>query len=310
MKIPDTQIKERNNNDKSIINKIQLKKIKNCSQSSNMDQSSLIFNLPKLSKKRKFIFGDLNAFGQKINMLHRFLLIKKIISQIKQFDETIKTKNDFNKSKKVSFFSFLKILKNSFYALKIEYNFKKRMKILNLHKLITIILKKNILNFITKKYKIFLQKIITIQKKYKFYKKKKLLLFIQYQKTKSSIIIQKNFRKYLIKKKYEFEIKKIKDEIQFLRKKKKFEKSMILLKKRKKAVRVIENAWLKVLEKRDNEDLEERIAKMPKDCRDLYRKFILLRKQTKILKKDLTEYHEERKKKEFAEMCLKNQTYL
>ena len=85
---------------------------------------------------------------------------------------------------------------------------------------------------------------------------------------------------------------------------------MILLKKRKKAVRVIENAWLKVLEKRDNEDLEERIAKMPKDCRDLYRKFILLRKQTKILKKDLTEYEEERKKKEFAEMCLKNQTYL
>ena len=85
---------------------------------------------------------------------------------------------------------------------------------------------------------------------------------------------------------------------------------MIFLKKRKKAVRVIENSWLKVLERRDNEDLEERIAKMPKDCRDLYRKFILLRKQTKILKKDLTEYHEERKKKEFAEMCLKNQPHL
>lgn len=275
-----------------------------------MDQSSIILNLPKPSKKEKFIFGDLKAFSEKLNLLHRFLLIKNLICQIKRFNGVIKKNKVLIKNKNPSYFSFLKNLKNSFYVLKIENNFKKRMDILNLHKLITLIVRKIVLNSLTKKYKFFLQKIIKIQKKYKSYKEKRLLLLIQRQKAKFSVIIQKNLRKYLIKKKYENEIKKIQDDIKFLKKKKKFEKSMKLLKKRKKAVRVIENAWLKVLEKRDNEELEKRIAKMPKDCRDLYRRFILLGKQTKILKKELAEYGEERKKKEFAETCLNNQTNL
>ena len=53
------------------------------------------------------------------------------------------------------------------------------------------------------------------------------------------------------------------------------------------AVRVIEKFWTLILDKRDDEKLEEHLLTMPKDCRELYRKFIKLRKQTKNLKQNL-----------------------
>jgi hypothetical protein len=41
------------------------------------------------------------------------------------------------------------------------------------------------------------------------------------------------------------------------------------------------------LEKRDDEKLDQQIANMPEECKNLYKKFVNLRKQTNNLKKDL-----------------------
>jgi hypothetical protein len=54
------------------------------------------------------------------------------------------------------------------------------------------------------------------------------------------------------------------------------------------AVRVIENFWCVILEKREEIQLEEQLKSMPKDCRDLYKKFVNLRKQTKNMKVNLS----------------------
>ncbi len=57
---------------------------------------------------------------------------------------------------------------------------------------------------------------------------------------------------------------------------------------RVQAVRKIEDFWSIILEKRENAEMEEKIKTMPKDCRDLYRKFINLRRQTRFMKENLT----------------------
>jgi hypothetical protein len=54
------------------------------------------------------------------------------------------------------------------------------------------------------------------------------------------------------------------------------------------AVSVIENFWCVILQKREEIQLEEELKSMPKDCRDLYKKFVNLRKQTKTMKVNLT----------------------
>jgi hypothetical protein len=50
---------------------------------------------------------------------------------------------------------------------------------------------------------------------------------------------------------------------------------------------MINSFWCNILEKREEEKLEESLKNMPKDCRELYKKFTNLRKQTKNLKKNL-----------------------
>jgi hypothetical protein len=45
--------------------------------------------------------------------------------------------------------------------------------------------------------------------------------------------------------------------------------------------------WNKILDIREEAKLEEQLKSMPKDCRELYKKFIVLRKQTKTLRKEL-----------------------
>jgi hypothetical protein len=44
---------------------------------------------------------------------------------------------------------------------------------------------------------------------------------------------------------------------------------------------------LAILERREDEKMDDQIANMPEDCKNLYKKFVNLRKQTNNLKKDL-----------------------
>jgi hypothetical protein len=64
--------------------------------------------------------------------------------------------------------------------------------------------------------------------------------------------------------------------------------------KKRNGIRIIEAWWEKILEERRQRELEEKIKKMPIDCQKLYRKFILLRKQTKTIKNEFSEFAKEK----------------
>lgn len=263
-----------------------LKKIRLLSQSSS---SSMILNLPKV-KRGKFLFGDLKGFVEKVNRLHRVIVLKRVCNEYKEYNNTVRNKSVFIRDNNISMLKYKQSLQRAYDVFKMEYEYKRRLKILRIYKLIQLITRKHIIHKLHEKYIRYMISIRRIQRTYKHYmKKKKEKIFI--------VRIQSKYRKHLIQCKYKKEIKSIKEDIKFNKRKKEFEKRMSLMKQQKKAVRVIEIHWLKILAKRDNEDLEERIKKMPKECRDLYRKFMTLRKQTRQLKRDLNEYNEEQKKK-------------
>jgi hypothetical protein len=92
----------------------------------------------------------------------------------------------------------------------------------------------------------------------------------------------------LTRKRYAEPLKDIQELLRIKKMKDELDKKRALNKIRKNAVRVIENFWNSILDKRDDEKLEEHLKTMPKDCRELYRKFMNLRKQTKNLKQNLT----------------------
>ena len=96
-------------------------------------------------------------------------------------------------------------------------------------------------------------------------------------KSKSTREIRKNlkftpFTHIELNTKYHNDLLKIKENIRFNKRKKEFERKMTLMKKKKAAVRIIEKYWLKVLERREEMDLEEILKKIPEECRDLYKK--------------------------------------
>ena len=126
-------------------------------------------------------------------------------------------------------------------------------------------------------------------------------MFIMYKKINilksvmniDAITIQKFFRGFLIRKKNKEEIDNIIKTINFNKKKKDYEEKMKIMKKKKAAVRVIEKWWNKILEAREQKEIEEQVKKMPIECQDLYKKFISLRNQTKTIK---SEFHDFKKK--------------
>ena len=105
-----------------------------------------------------------------------------------------------------------------------------------------------------------------------------------------SIIIQKNFRGFLIRTKNKDKLVYIIDIISFNKKQKEYEKQVKIMIKKRDAIRVIEKWWEKILEERKQKELEEKIKKMPKDCQHLYRQFVKLRKQTKYIKNEFNEF--------------------
>ena len=80
---------------------------------------------------------------------------------------------------------------------------------------------------------------------------------------------------------------------------------MQIFKKKREAVSVIEKYWLKILKKREEMDIEEILQKIPEEFRDLYRNIIQLKKDTKLLKKDVIEYGEKEKEKRLKIMSSK-----
>ena len=82
----------------------------------------------------------------------------------------------------------------------------------------------------------------------------------------------------------------IADNINYNKRQKEYDRKVKIMIKKRNAIRIIEAWWEKILEERRQRELEEKIKKMPIDCQKLYRKFILLRKQTKTIKNEFSEF--------------------
>ena len=248
----------------------------------------LNFNLPVPKKRKKYIFGDFVSLVEKYNMLHRFVLLKKAIQATTRKYKSLRKNNIQN-------FNFDRYIRDIFFSVNFNFNYYERnyQGKLNINKFvettkkyISLIILKRINLFIEdKKNKaIKIQSVIrsyTTQKKFNIWKKELIIRVV---------IIQKYVRRYLVRKRHKNNLVSIIDFIQYNKRMKEYNKNLKIMQKKKKAIRVIENWWEKILEERKRKELEEQIKKMPKDCQKLYRQFIRLGKQAKIVKRDIKEF--------------------
>ena len=113
-----------------------LKKIRLLSQSSS---SSMILNLPKV-KRGKFLFGDLKGFVEKVNRLHRVIVLKRVCNEYKEYNNTVRNKSVFIRDNNISMLKYKQSLQRAYDVFKMEYEYKRRLKILRIYKLIQLII--------------------------------------------------------------------------------------------------------------------------------------------------------------------------
>ena len=275
------------NKEKLNIKKLNFKK----AESNQMTNYYNNLYLPVPKKRKKYIFGDFVSLVEKYNMLHRFILIKKgIQSTTKKFDIEIKSKYKSLSKNNVQNFNFNKYIKNIFYSVNFNFNYYERnyQGKLNAHKMFQMT-RKYILLIILKRINLFIniknQKAIKIQSIIRSFIFRKKFKIWKQDLINKTILIQKNIRRFLIRKKYKVNLVSIIDFVKYNQSKKEYEKKLKIMIKKRNAIRVIESWWEQILEERKRKELENQIKKMPKDCQMLYRQFISLGKQTKIVKK-------------------------
>ena len=281
----------------SLNSKINIKKL-NLNQVE-LNQGNTLYNnlyLPVPKKRKKYMFGDFVSFVNKYNMLHRFALLKKgIQTTTHKFDIEIRRKYKSLKKNNIQNFNFDKYISNIFSSINFNFEYYKRnyQGKLNSYKLFQMI-RKYIFLMIFKRIKFFIK--IKINKAIKIQSVVRRLLF---QKKfniwkenliKKIVLIQKNVRRFLVKKKYKRNLVSIIDFIKYNQKVKEYDQNLKIMIAKRNAIRVIENWWEQILEQRRQKELEKQIRKMPKDCQHLYRQFIKLGKQTKVIKKDLKDF--------------------
>ncbi len=293
------------NDEKKIIKKEVKKEIKNIEEKKEIkkNEEKIEIKLIKI-KKEKSIQSKILRFYN----LFRLKILRLFINQNKIYIKEIKHKSLYLKRKNLTLLKFQKSMYNSLNLVKLDVGYLKIKKHLILNKftqLLKHIISKLSVKFLLNKIKKFKKNLIKIQNNIrKYYSKKK------YKKLKEIYInkiikIQKRIKGIFIRQKYKNELFNIKDIIRFNKKKREFEKKMKLFKKKKEAVSIIEKYWLKILQKREEMDLEERLKNIPEEFRDLYKNIIQLRKDTKILKKDVIEYGEKEKEKRLKLMSTK-----
>ena len=133
-------------------------------------------------------------------------------------------------------------------------------------------------------------KIITIQKHIRGFITYKKYLALKSVMNKNAIFIQKYVRGFLIRTKNKDELNSILETIGFNKMQAEYQKKLKIMMKKRDAIRVIERWWEKILEKRRQDELYEKIKKMPKDCQELYYQFVKLRKHTKSIKNEFNQF--------------------
>ena len=234
--------------------------------------------------------------AEKYNILHRFVLLKKAIqSTTVKFDTEIRKEYKSLNKNNIQNFNFNKYIRDIFFSVNFNFNYYERnyQRKLNINRFVEII-KRYISLIILKKIRIFIDtkknKAIKIQSVIRRFISQKKFNLWKKELTKKVVIIQKYIRRYLVKKKYKNNLVSIIDFIQYNKRIKEYHKNLKIMKMKKKAILVIENWWERILEERKRRELEEQIRKMPKDCQKLYRQFIRLGKQAKIVKRDIKEF--------------------
>lgn len=255
--------------------------------------------LPTPYKKKRYIFGDFVSFVQKVNMLHRLILIKKSIQNTtKKFNEEIKSKYKSLEKYNIYNFNFSKHIQNIFSEINLNFNYYERniqgkINIFNFCKAT----KKYILSYIIKKISIFIEsknkKAILIQSCIRGFIIFKKIKSLKKEMNKKAIYIQKYIRGFLIRKKHKKNLISIIDIISFNKMQKEYERKLKIMLKKRDAIRVIERWWEGILEERRQKELDEKIKRMPKDCQDLFRDFLNMRKQTKDIKKEFRQIKKE-----------------
>ena len=281
----------------SLTSKISVKKLNLYQVESN--QGNTMYNnlyLPVPKKRRKYMFGDFVSFVNKYNMLHRFALLKKgIQTTTHKFDVEIRRKYKSLRKNSIHNFNFDKYLRNIFFSVNFNFEYYKRnyQGKLNSYKLFHMI-RKYIFLMIFKRIKFFIKikinkaiKIQSVVRRFIFQKKYNIW---KENLIKKIVLIQKNVRRFLVKKKYKRNLVSIIDFIKYNQKVKIYDQNLKIMIAKRNAIRVIENWWEQILEQRRQKELEKQIRIMPKDCQHLYRQFIRLGKQTKVIKKDLKDF--------------------
>ena len=281
----------------SLNSKINIKKL-NLNQVE-LNQGNTLYNnlyLPVPKKRKKYMFGDFVSFVNKYNTLHRFALLKKgIQTTTHKFDIEIRRKYKSLKKNNIQNFNFDKYISNIFSSINFNFEYYKRnyQGKLNSYKLFQMI-RKYIFLMIFKRIKFFIKikinkaiKIQSVVRRFIFQKKFNIW---KENLIKKIVLIQKNVRKFLVKKKYKRNLVSIIDFIKYNQKVKEYDQNLKIMIAKRNAIRVIENWWEQILEQRRQKELEKQIRKMPKDCQHLYRQFIKLGKQTKVIKKDLKDF--------------------
>ena len=281
----------------SLNSKINIKKL-NLNQVE-LNQGNTLYNnlyLPVPKKRKKYMFGDFVSFVNKYNMLHRFALLKKgIQTTTHKFDIEIRRKYKSLKKNNIQNFNFDKYISNIFSSINFNFEYYKRnyQGKLNSYKLFQMI-RKYIFLMIFKRIKFFIKikinkaiKIQSVVRRFIFQKKFNIW---KENLIKKIVLIQKNVRRFLVKKKYKRNLVSIIDFIKYNQKVKEYDQNLKIMIAKRNAIRVIENWWEQILEQRRQKELEKQIRKMPKDCQHLYRQFIKLGKQTKVIKKDLKDF--------------------
>jgi hypothetical protein len=262
--------------------------------------SDYYVNLPNPVKRKRYIFGDFVSFVEKVNKLHRLILLKKgLKSTVYKFDDEIKRKYKSLEKKNINYFNFSKYIQNIFAEINLNANYYKRnyQSKLNAYKLclstkkyISILIMIKIYDYIQIKN----NKAIKIQSNIRKFIAVKKFNNLKKEMTEKAVTIQKNVRRFLIKTKYKEELAIIADNINYNKRQKEYDRKVKIMIKKRNAIRIIEAWWEKILEERRQRELEEKIKKMPIDCQKLYRKFILLRKQTKTIKNEFSEFAKEK----------------
>ena len=187
-------------------------------------------------------------------------------------------------------FNFNKYIRNIFFSVNFNFDYYKRnyQGKLNAYKIFQMI-RKYILLIIIKRINLFInikkQKAIKIQSITRSFILRKKFMIWKQDLINKTVLIQKYVRRLLIRKKYKVNLVSIINFVKYNQSKKIYEKNLNIMIKKRNAIRIIESWWERILEERKRKELENQIKKMPKDCQILYRQFISLGKQTKIVKK-------------------------